>query len=526
MNLNDALGETWDAIIIGTGIGGGMAGRRLAERGLRVLFVEQGPAGYRTEEAALNSDMFDPVARQIRGFWPTPMQARINGRDSQFFGPIGGGVGGSSVFYAATLERPEPHDLDDSADKPHPIQGWPVTHAQMRPYFDQAEDLFSVGGDPDPLAAFASTALRDPAPMSQSDQAMKQRLSARGLHPYQLHAALRRIKGCKSCLGFKCPKTCKMDGRSAGVEPALETGRAALLDRCAVRRLKAKNGRITGVVAERDGDVVTLSAGIVILAAGAFGSPRLLLASQPGGLANRNGMVGCNLMFHLNEMIAVWPGKSVAADGPSKSLGFRDLYHVDGTRLGMVQAMGIEVSYGEIVHYLKQLIEKSSLHRFRLLKELTRIPALIAAKLFGNAQVFVGLMEDLPYAENRVLLDPHDPDAIRFDYTISKELLTRRRKFRRLIRQAFTGHRRMFLGFQPELNFGHPCGTLRFGADPETSVLDPDCRAHELENLYVADASIFPTSMGVNPSLTIAANALRVADQIADQFERKTDAAE
>jgi len=526
MTLDDALGETWDAIVVGTGIGGGMAGRRLAERGLRVLFLEQGPEGYRAEETALNLEMFDPVARSIRGFWPTPMQARVDGRVSQFFGPIGGGVGGSSVFYAATLERPEPHDLDDDPDKPHPTRGWPVTYAQMRPYFDQAEDLFSVGGEPDPLAAFPSAKLRDPAPMSGSDRGMKKRLSARGLHPDQLHSALRRVEGCKSCLGFKCPRACKMDGRSAGVEPALDTARAALLDRCAVRRLVSENGRITGLQAERNGKVVTFSAKIVVLAAGAFGSPRLLLESQEGGLANSNGMVGRNLMFHLNEMIAVWPGKSAAADGLSKSLGFRDLYHVDGDRLGMVQAMGIDVSYGEIVHYLKQLIERSFMRRFRLLNELTRIPALIAVKLFGNAQIYVGLLEDLPYAENRVLLDPHDPDAIRFDYTISRELLTRRRKFRRLIRRAFKGQWRMFLGFQPELNFGHPCGTLRFGNDPETSVLNPDCRAHELENLYVTDASVFPTSMGVNPSLTIAANALRVADHIADQFERKADVAE
>ncbi len=525
MTLEDALGRDWDVIVIGTGIGGGVAGRRLAERGLNVLFLEQGPAGYRAEQTALNPDMFDPVARQVRGAWPKPMQARIDGRDSEFFGPIGGGVGGSSVFYAATLERPAPHDLDDSAEHPHPTGGWPVSHADLRPYFDLAEDLFHVSGDPDPLAGFASTSLREPAPMSAADQALQSRLSANGLHPYRLHTALRRVEGCRNCLGFKCPKRCKMDGRSAGVEPALETGRAALLDRCAVRRLVAEKGRVTGVQAERDGRAVTFRAPIVVLAAGAFGSPRLLLGSDQGGLANGSGMVGRNLMFHLNEMIAVWPGKAIAAGGSGKALGFRDLYHAGGERLGMVQAMGVEVRYGEIVHYLNQLLERSVLRRIKPLKQLTWIPALIAAKLFGSAQVFVGLMEDLPYPENRVVLDPDDADAIRFEYTISGEMRARRRRFRRLIRAAFRGHRRMFLGFQPELNFGHPCGTLRFGHDPRTSVLNADCRAHELDNLYVTDASVFPTSMGVNPSLTIAANALRVADRIADQFERKADGA-
>ncbi|MDX1781767.1 MAG: GMC family oxidoreductase [Thalassovita sp.] len=523
MTLDDALARHWDAIVIGTGIGGGMAGRRLAERGLNVLLLELGPAGYRAEETALDPDIFDPVARRVRGFWPTPMQARVDGRDSRFFGPVGGGVGGSSVFYAATLERPEPHDLDDSAEKTHPTGGWPVSFVQMQPYFDQAEDLFHVAGGQDPLSPVPSPRLRVPFPISKVDSAIQSRLRANGLHPYPLHMALRRVEGCKDCLGFKCPKRCKMDGRSAGVEPALETGRASLIDRCAVRRLIAENGRVTGVQAERDGRVVTFAADTVVLAAGAFGSPRLLLASQQGGLANGSGMVGRNLMFHLNEMVAVWPGRSVAG-GAGKALGFRDLYHVAGDRLGMVQAMGIDVSYGEIVHYLNQLLERSPLRRIGLLKQLTRIPALAAAKVFGNAKVFVGLVEDLPYAENRVLLDPGDPDAIRFEYRIRDELLTRRRRFRRLIRKAFRGYRKMFLGFQPDLNFGHPCGTLRFGTDPETSVLDADCRAHELENLYVTDASVFPTSMGVNPSLTIAANALRVADRIADQFERKPDA--
>jgi choline dehydrogenase-like flavoprotein len=123
-------------------------------------------------------------------------------------------------------------------------------------------------------------------------------------------------------------------------------------------------------------------------------------------------------------------------------------------------------------------------------------------------------MEDLPYSENRVRLNPDDPDQIDIEYTFKPELLERRKRFRSAIRKAFKGQKRVFLGVTPELNFGHPCGTLKFGADPENSVLDANCRAHDLANLFVADASFMPTSMGVNPSLTIAANALRVADAI------------
>ena len=125
--LSRVKNQDWDVIIIGTGIGGGTIGRALAEGGLKVLFVEQGPAGYRAEQTPLDLEMADPVARALRGFWPKPVTARVGGVDLRFFAPLGAGVGGSSAFYAATLERPEPHDLDDSDAIAHPTGGWPVS---------------------------------------------------------------------------------------------------------------------------------------------------------------------------------------------------------------------------------------------------------------------------------------------------------------------------------------------------------------------------------------------------------------
>ena len=142
--------KVWDVIVIGTGIGGGTIGRKLAESGLSVLFVEQGPDGPRTEQTALNPGLADPVARAVRGFWPHPVKALVDGQRRQFFAPLGSGVGGSSVFYAATLERPAPHDLDHSADRPHPTGGWPVSAAQMAPYFAAAEAMYHVTGGADP----------------------------------------------------------------------------------------------------------------------------------------------------------------------------------------------------------------------------------------------------------------------------------------------------------------------------------------------------------------------------------------
>ena len=504
------IDRDWDVIVIGTGMGGGTIGRALAERGQSVLFVEQGPDGPRAEQTALNPGLTDPVARAVRGFWPDPVSALIDGQPRQFFAPLGFGVGGSSVFYAATLERPAPHDLDHSASHPHPTGGWPVSDAQMRPYFAKAEAMYQVTGGQDPLADTAS--LPEPPPLNAGDEEIVRRLTDRGLHPYRLHAAVKYLPGCAECFGRKCPRPCKMDGRSAGVDPALATGNAELLDRCEVTALRGTATTITHVEAIHRGQPLVLRAKRVVLAAGAFGSPRLLLASTadwPQGCANSSGMVGRNLMFHVNEMFAIWPGRAFA--GPSKSVGLRDLYHVGGERFGMVQAMGIEASYGEITHYLRAMLDRSKL---RVLSGLVRIPALIGAKLLGNAKVFVGLMEDLPYADNRVTFDPANPGKISFTYNLHPELLARRKTFRRLIRQAFSGFRPLFLTHAPELNYGHPCGTVRFGTDPATSVLTPDCQAHDLDNLWVVDASFFPTAMGVNPSLTIAANALRVADKM------------
>ncbi|MGX0975702.1 choline dehydrogenase-like flavoprotein [Roseovarius sp. MBR-51] len=508
----------WDVIVIGTGMGGGLIGRRLAERGLKVLFVEKGPQGYRSERQGLNPEMVDPTARQLRGYWPGPIRAQINGRASEFFGPIGAGVGGSSVFYAATLERPERHDLEATETRPHPTGGWPVGFDTMRNWYAEAEDLLHICGDPDPLSPEQNTPLRPAPPLSAPDAALMQSLRAAGLHPYRLHAAIRHVPGCHECLGVKCPKPCKMDGRSAGVEPALATGNAALLDRAEVRRLCGTSQTITHIEVTRGGETFTLTAPQIVLAAGALGSPRLLLASAsevwPEGCANGSGLVGRNLMFHLNEIFALWPPRRTPDSGPSKAISLRDFYLSDGQRFGTVQSMGIAAGYGEIVHTLNGMFDRSALRHLRPLRHLTRLPAALAARILGRAQVFVGLMEDLGYSENRVTWDARAPDAIDITYTLHPELLARRRAFRRAIRAGMHGHRRLFLTHTPELNFGHPCGTLRFGTDPATSVLDPECRAHGLDNLYVVDASFMPSSMGVNPSLTIAANALRVAEVI------------
>jgi choline dehydrogenase-like flavoprotein len=513
-----AARRPWDVVVIGTGIGGGLAGRRLAERGLNVLFVEKGPLGRRSEGQFLDEDVTDYAVRQSRGFWPTRIQAQIDGGAPQwFYGPLGSGVGGSSVFYAAATERPERHDLESTNRMPHPAGGWPIGFDAFAPWFDQAEALLSVRGEADPLSDNPAPPLAAP-PLSAAEVSLFNDLRAAGLHPYRAHEALARLPGCTDCLGRKCPRPCKMDGRSAGVEPALASGNAMLLADCTVEELIEEAGRITALRVRAGGQEHRLRADIVVLAAGALQSPGLLLRSTSAhaqGCANSSGWVGRGLMFHLSEMLALWPRRGSPAVGATRTLSFRDLYTDGDQRLGLVQSMGVSADAGRIAAHLKGIVSRSWLRRLPGVGHAATLVARASAVVFGSATVLVGIMEDLAYHDNRVRPHPDDPEVPQIDYRISDELKSRRSLFRRAIRGRLRSHRVLFLTFSPTLNFGHPCGTLRFGADPATSVLDPDCKAHDLDNLYVADASFMPSSMGVNPSLTIAANALRVAEGIA-----------
>ena len=511
----------WDVIVIGTGVGGGSAARRLAEAGLSVLMLEKGPDLAGTDKAEIETMQTDPAARLDAGMWPYPLEARIDGRDSQLHGMLGSCVGGTSTFYAATLERPEPHDLDDSPQRPHPTGGWPLSYAEMTPYFDEAEKNYLISGETDPLSAVPSPALRAARPVTDVDAALRRAFEKAGLHPYQTHIAAAFPPDCQQCFGRRCLRPCKMDGRSAGVQPALRTGHAQLLDRCNVTRIEADR-RVTRIHCQRAGQDFTLSARHYVLAGGGLASPSLLLRSAseswPTGIGNRHDLVGRNLMFHLSEMLAIWPGRGARSDAPSRALSLRDLYHVQGQRFGLIQSMGIDAGYGEVLYALNQMFEQSPLRRLRPLRHGLRLLPYGILPILGPAKIFVGVLEDLPYSENRVLCDPAHPDRLRFEYQLHDELLHRRAAFRKEMKSAFRAHRRIFFSQMPTLNFAHPCGTLRFGDDARKSVLDRDCRVHGIDNLIVAHSSFMPTSNGCNPSLTIAANAYRVADRLIDRI--------
>jgi hypothetical protein len=226
-------------------------------------------------------------------------------------------------------------------------------------------------------------------------------------------------------------------------------------------------------------------------------------------------MVGRNLMFHANQSFAVWPGRKVASSGPRKSIGFRDFYVADGARCGFVQSTGFELGYGELLMHLYQRFDGGPMKRFKAVRPFLRIPAALTARRLGRGTIFTCIIEDLPYLDNRVVLDEREQDGVKILYTIRAELRERAALMRRLLRGRLIGRRIVLLSQDVELNYGHPCGTCVMNDNPAAGVVDRDCRAHGIDNLFIADASFMPSSAACNPSLTVAANALRVAAVIA-----------
>jgi len=531
----------WDVVVIGAGMGGAVAGYELARLGKRVLFVEKGRFVQRDDEV-VRGDLGDqserPEDRLLRGHWPVALEGtlRIPGHapsPAEFFAPLGCGTGGSTILYGATLERFFPCDFRPGELFPE-VSGstlpdaWPIGYEELEPYYKRAEALFRVRGTPDPLHP-AQDALPAPPPLNEQDQDVFELMERKGLHPYRIHIGCRFVPGCDGCGGRVCLKDCKSDAGHICVLPALERHGARLLERCEVTRLETQGARVQLVRCVHDGRELALRARVVVAAAGALMTPVLLLNSTserwPNGLANGSGLVGRNLMVHSGDMLAVRARRGQPDGSFNKTLSITDLYFSEGRKLGNFQSVGIQVDDGSVLAHLQTTLAKGPRWLKRLAHPLLlRAIARVGAWYFKNSVVFGSIVEDLPYLENRVVPDASAKSGMRFDYRYTDELAERNALFRKSLSKALGWTRVVSLTRAVNLNFGHPCGTARFGDDPATSVLDRDNRAHEVENLYVVDASFFPSSGGTNPSLTIAANALRVAEVIAARLDGAAEA--
>ncbi|TFW19280.1 GMC oxidoreductase [Duganella callida] len=533
------LEQEWDAIVIGTGMGGAVLGHALARAGQRVLFCEKGRSSDEQAQAlrgAYPETAFpEPLAPapehravlQRAGRYPEQIADRSGARGSSFIPFIGSGNGGSTALYGMALERFFPADFaprqafpQAPADCTLP-DAWPVSYQAMTPYYEQAEILFRLRGSADTLRPTEGRAHLMPAPpLTPASAELFEFFQRQQLHPYRLPLACEFVEGCSGCQGYLCARECKNDANRICLRPALRQHGALLLDECEVLRLEADRSAVSGVVCNWRGREIRLRGRQVILAAGALESPRLLLRSAsahwPAGLANDSGLVGKNLMRHHIDLYLIRPKLRPPFDNRQKEFAFNDFYQVDGQKLGSVQSFGrlppAPVLAASLADDLRQGPAPWLAPLFALVRPLVQR---FLGKLVDQHLILASTLEDLPYADNCVTLSPDDGARLQLRYRTRPHDQQRIAAFRQLIKQSLRPYPYQVLK-QADNNqrIAHACGTCRFGHDPRSSVLDANNRAHGLANLYVVDSSFFPSSGGTNPSLTIAANALRVADHL------------
>ncbi|OBG36917.1 GMC oxidoreductase [Mycobacterium sp. E3198] len=537
LSAREAERVLWDVIVVGTGMGGGMLGYSLARAGRRVLFVEKGrstlPGTPGTIRAAM-PELAEPMAaRSAKTYYDVLARAGrstdeiedISGRFPKRFVPyIGAGTGGSSALYGMVCERFFAQDFNPRQNFRDPgastvPDAWPITYDQLSPWYARAEKLLGVRGAPDPLRPEAAHVNLPPAPpFSADNQPLVNHLAQRGLHPYHLPMACEYTDDCATCQAHLCPQSCKNDAARNGVQPAIAEHGAHLLAECRVLRLEADRTQVTQVIAQHHSDMLALKAKVVVLAAGALATPVLLLNSRSGdwprGLANGSDYVGRNLMRHLMDWVEVWtePGCKITAE--NKEIGLNDFYFWEGQKYGTLQSAGAMANLASMDMFTNQPGWQP-----KVLRMMSPAVRPIYDRFFNGGLVLAPMMEDLPYLDNRVL--PYDRPSLdgrqrlRLHYRLRPNEIDRRAVFIRQIKEVLKPFRTLTLRTGANNStLGHVCGTCRFGTDPATSVLDPQNRAHEVDNLYVVDASFFPSSAGLNPSLTVAANALRVAEHV------------
>ncbi|MEJ2685883.1 MAG: GMC family oxidoreductase [Gammaproteobacteria bacterium] len=535
MTLDSSFQDAeWDVIVVGTGMGGATIGYALARAGRKVLFCERGKS--LTNGEGLRGDYPEKLSSGTKGSgsmstsilaragrWAESLQACSGNQCRSFVPFIGSGTGGSSALYGMVLERLFPEDFTPRAQFPGAgdsslPESWPITYPDMQPYYAQAEVLYRVAGQPDRLRSDSEgMVLREAPPIAAPNREIWQHLESRGMHPYRLPMAAEFVEGCLGCQGFLCARRCKNDSSRVCLEPALTSHGAQLVDGCRVLRLEADRERVTGVICERRGTQLALRGKTVILAAGALNTPAIMLASKsaqwPDGLGKESGLVGRNVMRHCVDLYRIVPKSPVPSDGNIKELGFNDFYNAGGVKLGAVQSFG-RLPPASVV--LAEMAEKLGSHiAGRLAGALLQAASPLLAPpmdwFVGRSLVLATVMEDLPYADNRVEVVGQRGD-LRLRYRLHGHDRARVAEFRSRMRGVLKGYRPALIA-QAENNerIAHVCGTCRFGNDPRSSVLDASNRVHGLDNLYVVDASWFPSSGGTNPALTNAANALRVA---------------
>ena len=520
----------YDVAVIGTGAGGGTLGHRLATSGKRVLWLERGPFLPR------ELDNWDTRAVFVRGKY-LDREQWLDGDGHEFQPEINYYVGGNTKFYGAALFRLRPQDFGEITHHGGISPAWPIDYADLEPYYSEAEQLYKVHGHhgDDPTEGPASRQYPFP-PVSHAPriQQLSDDLEKAGLHPFHLPIGVdlhedengrpTRDSACIRCSkvdGFPCLLGAKSDAQTICVEPALATGNVTLVTEADVRRLETDpTGRtVTSIVTDVAGETVSFTADVVVVSCGAVNSAALLLRSasdtHPDGLANSSGVVGRHYMRHNNSAV-------MAVSHEPNPTTFQKTMAMNDWYLG---ADDWDYPLGGI-----QMLGKSD--EAMIHAEAPRFAAKLSPDmpfdmLARHAVDFWLCGEDLPRPENRVTLGEDGEVHLSIDEKNNVEGVKRLRhkldgmlghlgmRRHHLLDHSLYLHKSMPIGAT-----AHQAGTVRFGTDPAASALDTDCRAHDVDNLYVVDTSFFPSIGAVNPSLTAMANALRVGDHLLDRLGR------
>ncbi|MCI0738291.1 MAG: GMC family oxidoreductase [Gemmataceae bacterium] len=517
----------YDVIIIGTGAGGGTLVRALAHSGKRILLLERG--GYVPRE----QDNWNPRAVNLEGkyntkeVWHDKDGGELHPHTNYY-------VGGNTKFYGAALFRLRREDFGELRHHGGVSPGWPISYDDLEPHYTQAEEMYHVHGrrGEDPTEPGASAPYPHP-PISHEPriQHLADDFARLGLRPFHtpLGVKLNEQKmnlsqciRCGTCDGFPCLINAKADAQVCGVDPALEHPNVELLTGALVQRLvTSPSGRdIQRVVINVSGRQEILSGDIVVVSCGAINSAALLLRSandrHPHGLANRSGVVGRHYMGHTNSVqmaLSLCPNPTVF----QKTLSINDFYFGD-------KDFPYPMGHISFVGKLDGETLKAG------------APALApkwALNLMANRSLDFWLTsEDLPDPHNRITLDskgeivlsytPNNEEGHNRLIAKLKELMKWQTKCKVHGHECHQGlfARSLFVGQRiPLAGVAHQVGTIRFGHDPESSALDVNCRAHDVDNLYVVDGSFFVSSGAVNPALTIMANALRVGEHLLERLK-------
>jgi choline dehydrogenase-like flavoprotein len=494
--------QSYDIAIIGTGAGGGTLAYALRDSGARVLLLERGDFLPQELENWSPKAVFDQQRYKPQEVWQ-------DAQGRPFHPGVHYYVGGNTKVYGAALPRMRREDFEVIEHEGGISPAWPIRYDDLEPYYVRAEQLYLVHGasGDDPTEPPRSSPYPfPPVPHEPYIAELAERLRAQGLHPFALPMGIDLREGgrcvrCKTCDGFPCNVLAKSDADVRCVRVATQSANVELLTRAYARRLLIDpSGRVTAVEVERDGEQFEVHADVVVVACGAANSAALLLRSAnsayPNGLANSSGLVGRNYMVHNNTaLMAVHPMRRNPTTF-QKTLAVNDFYLCGPDwpyPMGNLQLLG-------------------KLQAGMLTANQRLVPRRVLQGVADRSVDWWVMSEDLPDPENRVTLGSDGSIRIHWkpnNLVTHTKLIHAARQMLRHAGYPIVLTQRMGI----ETN-SHQCGTLRFGHDPATSVLDPFCRSHDIPNLYVVDSSFFPSSTAVNPALTIAAQALRVADHL------------